>query len=151
MPKRNDRESGESNRRQLQGLPVIRRNVAGVDLGSERHWVCGPTQDGNGREIARFGATTPELLRLAEWLKAGRVGGDGKYGSLLDCSARGVRSARFASLAGGYTATGASAGAGQENRSQRLRVDSAATQLRTAAGFVPTGGSGMHAANSGTG
>ena len=36
MPERNDRESGESNRRQLQGLPVIRRNVAGVDLGSER-------------------------------------------------------------------------------------------------------------------
>ena len=73
MPKRNDRESGESNRRQLQGLPVIRRNVAGVDLGSERHWVCGPTQDGNGREIASFGATTPELLRLAEWLKARQV------------------------------------------------------------------------------
>src|SRR5215831_7824416 len=73
MPERNDRESGESNRRQLQGLPVIRRNVAGVDLGSERHWVCAPTQDGSGREIASFGATTPELLRLAEWLKARQV------------------------------------------------------------------------------
>jgi hypothetical protein len=73
MPERNDRESGESNRRQLQGLPVIRRNVAGVDLGSERHWVCAPTQDGKGREIASFGATTPELLRLAEWLKARQV------------------------------------------------------------------------------
>src|SRR6516162_9131253 len=152
MPERNDRESGESNRRQLQGLPVIRRNVAGVDLGSERHWVCAPTQDGNGREIASFsndaGIAAPGGVAEST---SGRVGGDGKYGSLLDCSARGVRSARFASLAGGYTATGASAGAGQENRSQRLRVDSAATQLRTAAGFVPTGGSGMHAANSGTG
>ena len=73
MPERNDRESGESNRRQLQGLPVIRRNVAGVDLGSERHWVCAPTQDGNGREIASFRATTRELLRLAEWLKARQV------------------------------------------------------------------------------
>src|SRR6516164_4212413 len=73
MPERNDRETGESNRRQLQGLPVIRRNVAGVDLGSERHWVCAPTQDGSGREIASFGATTPELLRLAEWLKARQV------------------------------------------------------------------------------
>ena len=73
MPERNDRETGESNRRQLQGLPVIRRNVAGVDLGSERHWVCAPTQDGNGREIASFRATTPELLRLAEWLKARQV------------------------------------------------------------------------------
>src|SRR6516164_2978198 len=73
MPERNDRESGESNRRQLQGLPVIRRNVAGVDLGSERHWVCAPTQDGSGREIASFGATTRELLRLGEWLKARQV------------------------------------------------------------------------------
>src|SRR5215469_8655223 len=73
MPGREDRENGESNRRQLQGLPVIRRNVAGVDLGSERHWVCAATQDGSGREIASFGATTPELLRLAEWLKARQV------------------------------------------------------------------------------
>src|SRR6516162_7641598 len=73
MPERNDRETGESNRRQLQGLPVIRRNVAGVDLGSERHGVCAATQDGSGREITSFGATTPELLRLAEWLKARQV------------------------------------------------------------------------------
>ena len=63
MPERNDRETGESNRRQLQGLPVIRRNVAGIDLGSERHWVCAATLEGSGREIASFGATTPELLR----------------------------------------------------------------------------------------
>src|SRR6516225_3940889 len=54
------------------------------------------------------------MVGLSRWLPdfvtSGRVGGNGKYGSLLDCSARGVRSARFASLAGGYTATGASAG-----------------------------------------
>ena len=73
MPGREDSESGESSRRQLQGLPVIRRNVAGIDLGSERHWVCAPTRDGSGREIASFGATTPELLCLAEWLKARQV------------------------------------------------------------------------------
>ena len=73
MPGREDSETGESGRRQLQGLPVIRRNVAGIDLGSERHWVCAPTRDGSGREITSFGATTPELLRLAEWLKARQV------------------------------------------------------------------------------
>ena len=56
-----------------QGLPVIRRNVAGIDLGSERHWVCAPTLDGSGREIASFGATTAELIRMAEWLKARQV------------------------------------------------------------------------------
>jgi transposase len=60
-------------RRQLEGLPVIRRNVAGIDLGSERHWACAPTLDESGREIASFGATTPELIRMAEWLKARQV------------------------------------------------------------------------------
>jgi transposase len=60
-------------RQQLQGLPVIRPDAAGIDIGSERHWVCAPTQDGSGREIADFGATTPELIRMAEWLKARQV------------------------------------------------------------------------------
>jgi transposase len=73
MPGRDDIETCENNRRQLQGLPVIRRNVAGIGLGSERHWVCAPTLDGSGREIASFGATTPELIRLAEWLKERHV------------------------------------------------------------------------------
>src|SRR5580692_8709197 len=66
-------ESSEGKKRQIEGLPVVRRNVAGMDLGSERHWVCAPTQEGSGREIGDFGATTPELLRMAEWLKAGQV------------------------------------------------------------------------------
>lgn len=73
MAGQDDVKEHESNRKQLQGLPIIRRNVAGIDLGSEDHWVCAPTLDGNGREVARFGATTAELLRLAEWLKARHV------------------------------------------------------------------------------
>jgi transposase len=73
MREREEMQTSESNRRQLEGLPLIRRNVAGIDLGSERHWVCAPTLDGNGREIADFGATTPELVRMAEWLKARQV------------------------------------------------------------------------------
>jgi hypothetical protein len=47
--------------------------VAGIDLGSERHWVCAPTPDANGREVADFGATTSELLRMAEWLQQRHV------------------------------------------------------------------------------
>src|SRR5580692_1524348 len=50
----------EPSRRQLQGLPVIRRNVAGIDLGRERHWVCAPTLEGSDREVTSFGATTGE-------------------------------------------------------------------------------------------
>jgi hypothetical protein len=63
MTEKHEVESSAGSRRQLQGLPVIRRNVAGIDLGSERHWVCAPTVDGSGREIASYGATTPELIR----------------------------------------------------------------------------------------
>ena len=72
MAGKNAVESSEG-RNQLQGLPVIRPSVAGIDLGSERHWVCAPTLDRSGREIASFGATTPELIRMAEWLKARQV------------------------------------------------------------------------------
>lgn len=73
MAGKEDVEKQESKRRQIQGLPVIRRNVAGIDLGSEEHWVCAPTGDESGREVASFGATTAELLRLAQWLKTRRV------------------------------------------------------------------------------
>ena len=65
--------AGEGKRRALGGLPSIRPLVAGIDLGSERHWVCAPTIEGTAREVADFGATTGELIRLAEWLKQRHV------------------------------------------------------------------------------
>lgn len=55
------------------GLPVLRSRVAGIDLGSETHWVCAPKVDGAGREVAKFGATTPELDRMAAWMKERKV------------------------------------------------------------------------------
>src|SRR5215472_17129313 len=73
MPEERKNKSSASSRRQLQGLPLMRRNIAGIDLGSTAHWVCAPTADGSGREIADFGATTPELIRMAEWLKERKV------------------------------------------------------------------------------
>src|SRR5215475_5622848 len=73
MPGREERETSEKSRRQLEGLPIVRRGVAGIDLGSEQHWVCAPTLDRSGREVASFGATTAELIRMAEWLKARQV------------------------------------------------------------------------------
>jgi transposase len=60
-------------KRYLQGLPVVEPNVAGIDLGSEEHWACAPTQDGTAREVVRFGGTTSELMRMAEWLKERKV------------------------------------------------------------------------------
>jgi transposase len=44
-----------------------------LDLGSERHWVCAPTVEGSGREVADFGATTPELIRMSRWLQERKV------------------------------------------------------------------------------
>jgi transposase len=67
---RKDSSGGE---KQIEGLPVVRRNVAGMDLGSERHWVCASTTDGAAREIADFGATTPELIRMGKWLQERHV------------------------------------------------------------------------------
>src|SRR3984957_17907900 len=61
------------NRQTVAGLPTLRADVAGIDLGSEQHWVCAPALDGPGREVADFGGTTAELLRLAAWLKERRV------------------------------------------------------------------------------
>lgn len=54
----------------MEGLPVVRRKVAGIDLGSERHWVCAPVAGGVSREVADFGATIPELIRMTKWLQA---------------------------------------------------------------------------------
>jgi len=54
-------------------IPAIRPQVAGIDIGSERHFVCAPALDGEGREVIVFGATTPELYAMYEWLKVRKV------------------------------------------------------------------------------
>jgi transposase len=69
---RADKANG-GKRGSLEGLPSIRPLVVGIDLGSERHWVCAPTVDGTAREVADFGATTPELIRMVQWLKQRQV------------------------------------------------------------------------------
>ena len=40
---------------------------------AKSHWVCAPTVDGTGREEEEFGATTPELEKLAAWLRQRNV------------------------------------------------------------------------------
>jgi transposase len=51
------------------GVPVLRRDVAGIDVGSEEHWVCAPSRTREGRDVERFPATTPGLKRLIGWLQ----------------------------------------------------------------------------------
>ena len=70
-PGKNDNHSSRG--KALEGLPIVHPRVAGIDLGSERHWVCAPNVEGTGREVADFGATTAELVRMAQWLKQRQV------------------------------------------------------------------------------
>ncbi|MBI3493675.1 MAG: IS110 family transposase [Acidobacteria bacterium] len=53
----------------MEGFPVLRATVAGIDVGSEQHWVCAPAQTGAGREVAVFAATTPGVTHLVSWVK----------------------------------------------------------------------------------
>lgn len=50
------------------GLPRLRSNVAGIDVGSKSHFVCAPTPDGS-TEVRAFGTTTPDLHHLLGWLQ----------------------------------------------------------------------------------
>ena len=49
-------------------LPSIRPMVAGIDLGSREHWVCGPQVAEGQPNVRVFSTTTPALHQLADWL-----------------------------------------------------------------------------------
>jgi len=51
-------------------LPVIRPLVAGLDVGSSQHWVCGPARADGQPNVEVFGTTTDQLQALADWLAA---------------------------------------------------------------------------------
>jgi transposase len=54
-------------------LPVVRPRVAGLDIGSAQHWVCGPARADGAPNVRVFGTTTDELHALADWLGAQHV------------------------------------------------------------------------------
>lgn len=66
--KRNNVKNKQA-KRSPRSLKAIQPNAAGVDLGSREHWVAGPPHEDGTANVQRFGTTTPELLRLADWLK----------------------------------------------------------------------------------
>src|SRR5664279_1464199 len=49
-------------------LPVIRQNVAGIDIGSTEHWVCGPVGSDGQPTVRVFGTITAQLNELVDWL-----------------------------------------------------------------------------------
>ncbi|HWU85700.1 MAG TPA: IS110 family transposase [Kofleriaceae bacterium] len=48
----------------------MQARVAGIDVGSTQHWVCGPPRADGEPHIRRFGTTTPDLEALVDWLAA---------------------------------------------------------------------------------
>ena len=51
-------------------LPVLRPDVAGVDIGSTEHAVCGPAREDGEPNVRFFGTTTDRLNELVAWLIA---------------------------------------------------------------------------------
>lgn len=49
-------------------LPTIRPMVAGIDIGSTEHWVCGPARADGQPNVRVFGTTTAQLTELVAWL-----------------------------------------------------------------------------------
>ena len=70
MARKSKNVKSKAKKRPPRSLKIIQTNAAGIDLGSREHWVCGPPIENGTPNVERFGTTTPELLRLADWLKA---------------------------------------------------------------------------------
>ena len=123
----------------VEGLPVVRPNVAAIDLASEIHWVCAPSIDRTGREVEQFGATTPELERMAEWLKERKVESVAmeSTGVYWIAPHEVLGAAWVGNPAGEYARIGARARA-EEVGPRGLQVGAAITQLRAMGGFLST-------------
>jgi hypothetical protein len=67
---RNEMKKKATKKKANAGLKVIQPNVAGIDLGSIEHWVCGPDRKDGLPDVQTFGTTTPQLNKLADWLES---------------------------------------------------------------------------------
>jgi transposase len=64
-----DKKRRQESQGRAVSLGVVRTQVAGIDIGSSEHWVCGPQREDNTVNVRKFGTTTPQLEELAKWLK----------------------------------------------------------------------------------
>jgi transposase len=53
---------------ELETMPLLYPNLAGIDVGSREHYVSVPG-DRSENPVRTFGCTTPDLVEMAEWLK----------------------------------------------------------------------------------
>jgi transposase len=73
MKKHNRKRTSKSRKKRskkqdLKSLPTININAAGIDIGSEEHWVAVP-EDRDENPVRRFGCFTSDLHSMADWLK----------------------------------------------------------------------------------
>jgi transposase len=59
-------------RKKMDSFPIINLNAAGIDIGSEEHWVCVP-EDRDEEPVRRFSCFTADLYAMADWLKKCRI------------------------------------------------------------------------------
>ncbi len=64
----NSRRRANNKREEGVPLPVIQPKVAGIDVGSREHWVCGPARRDGEPNVRVFGTTTDQLNALTDWL-----------------------------------------------------------------------------------
>ena len=106
-------------------LPVLQPMVAGADVGSTQHWVCGPARSDGEPNVRVFGTTTPQLHELADWLvkqDVTSVAMESTYIYWIPV----VRAARVARRPGrSRQRPAASQRPGTQDRLQRLPVDPA--------------------------
>ena len=72
MAKQVRQKKGSQKADELEGLPPLNRNAAGIDVGSAAHYVAVPA----GRDaepVQEFGSFTADLHRMAQWLKACKI------------------------------------------------------------------------------
>jgi transposase len=69
MKRKSRSQSSQRARRERQLLEKIHLNAAGIDIGSESHWVAVP-EDRDDQPVRQFKSFTHELIELADWLEA---------------------------------------------------------------------------------
>jgi transposase len=70
--KAKSQQSQSRKRKKMDSFPIINPNAAGIDVGSEEHWVCVP-EDRDEEPVRRFGCFTADLYAMADWLKKCRI------------------------------------------------------------------------------
>jgi transposase len=73
MKKHGQKKQGKARKKSskkvdLDSLPLIHINAAGIDIGSEEHWVAVP-KDRDEEPVRKFGCFTSDLHAMAEWLE----------------------------------------------------------------------------------